>query len=155
MLILPPLFRRWQRKGEFLWSLQREISPAICPSTVLHGPFPLTSALPWIPPSKLGASKVSLTGWATEILKMLLIFILEIQQKPLYFLCFLEALSTMQVNHISMKNLTLEKNVEKPTYETFQNITHQWFKPVETEKETGLSFKMQPESFIFNKSDSP
>lgn len=54
-----------------------------------------------------------------------------------------------------MKYLALEKNEEKPIYKTFENITPQWFKPVETVKETGMSFKMQPESFIFNKSDSP
>lgn len=54
-----------------------------------------------------------------------------------------------------MKYLTLEKNEEKPTYKTFQNTTHQRSEPVETEKEPALSFKMQPESFIFTKSDSP
>lgn len=50
-----------------------------------------------------------ISGWAIEIQKRLLIFILEIQQKPLYFLCLSEALSTMQVNHIRMKYLTFKK----------------------------------------------
>lgn len=36
------------------------------PSTVLHGPFPLTSAHSFIPPSKLGVSKVSLTDWLSH-----------------------------------------------------------------------------------------
>lgn len=46
-----------------------------------------------------------LSHWSTQKV----ILILEIQQKPLYFLCLSEALSTMQVNHISVKYLTLEK----------------------------------------------
>jgi hypothetical protein len=61
------------------------------------------------------------------------------QQKPLDLLGLSEALSTVQVNHIRVKDLTLKggKDICRPELTTVS------IKQVATENVTGLSFKMQ------------